>query len=121
MAMKYPPEAAGIGHRNQHRLLLAQQLHLVQDVVGGDAVAARRIDAQDDALDAGIVGHLLQDLHQAEGGDAAVGNVLARIAAGDFAVAGDEGDAGLSGRVRPRGPGVAMGADLLQVGLELGV
>ena len=29
-----------IGHRNQHRLLLAQRLHLVQDVVGSDPIAA---------------------------------------------------------------------------------
>ena len=34
-----------VGHRNQHRLLLAQHFHLVQDVVGGNAVAARRIHA----------------------------------------------------------------------------
>ena len=119
--MKYPPEAARSDIEISTGFFLAQQFHLVQDVVGGDAVAARRIHAQDHALDARIVGHLPQDLHHAEGGDAAVGNVLARIAAGDFAVAGDVGDARPAGRIRPRGLGIAARADFLQIGLEVGV
>ena len=50
-----------------------------------------------------------------------LGNILARIAAGDFAVAGHVGDASLAGRGRRRRLGIAVRADLLQSGLELGL
>ena len=54
-----------VRHRNHHRLLLAQQVHLPPDVVGRSDLAAGRIDAHDDALYGGIVLHLLEQLVEA--------------------------------------------------------
>ena len=54
-----------IRHRDHHRLLLAEQVHLAPDLVAGGDFAARRIDAHHHALDHGVVLHQLQQVVEA--------------------------------------------------------
>ncbi len=78
----------GVRHRDDQRLLLAEQVHLPPDIVGRHGVAAGRIDAHDHAPDASVVSNPAQQFIEPFRADAALAvSIVTGAAARDVSLA----------------------------------